>query len=94
MAEEAAREAQAQVGRVNRLAIASSVSVYAGLKEGPFTEDMALPVASGNPTEAFKKSFEILAGITPIKPELTSYFYALVAYTVHFTTVFPTSLRA
>jgi UDP-glucose 4-epimerase len=52
----------ARIGGVKRIAIASSVAVYAGLKEGPFTEDMNLPVASGNPTEAYKKSFEILAG--------------------------------
>jgi UDP-glucose 4-epimerase len=51
----------ARIGSVKRVAIASSVAVYAGLKEGPFTEDMLLPVASGNPTEAYKKSIEILA---------------------------------
>lgn len=51
----------ARIGGVKRVAIASSVAVYAGLTEGPFTEDMNLPMASGNPTEAYKKSFEILA---------------------------------
>lgn len=51
----------ARIGGVARVAIASSVAVYAGLKQGPFTEEMNLPVASGNPTEAYKKGFEILA---------------------------------
>ncbi len=51
----------ARIGGVKRIAIASSVAVYAGLKEGPFTEDMQLPVTSGNPTEAYKKGIEILA---------------------------------
>ena len=51
----------ARIGGVKRVAISSSVAVYAGLAEGPFTEDMNLPTASGNPTEAYKKSFEILA---------------------------------
>ena len=44
-----------------RLTLASSVAVYAGLPEGPFTEDALLPIASGNPTETFKKAWEILA---------------------------------
>jgi len=51
----------ARIGGVKRVAIASSVAVYAGLQEGPFTENMRLPVASGNATEAYKKSFEVLA---------------------------------
>lgn len=53
---EAAREAG-----VARLSFASSVAVYASLPKGPFREDQPLPVESGNPTEAFKKSWEILA---------------------------------
>jgi UDP-glucose 4-epimerase len=44
-----------------RLTLASSVAVYAGLPAGPFVEDARLPIASGNPTETFKKSWEILA---------------------------------
>lgn len=46
--------------KVRRLSIASSIAVYSGLKDGPYTEDERLPVTSGNPTEAFKKAFEIL----------------------------------
>jgi UDP-glucose 4-epimerase len=46
---------------VRRLTLASSVAVYAGLPEGPFVEDALLPIASGNPTETFKKAWEILA---------------------------------
>lgn len=45
---------------VKRVTLASSVSVYAGLSEGPFREDALLPVHSGNPTETFKKAMEIL----------------------------------
>jgi UDP-glucose 4-epimerase len=44
-----------------RLTLASSVAVYAGLPAGPFLEDALLPIASGNPTETFKKAWEILA---------------------------------
>jgi UDP-glucose 4-epimerase len=44
-----------------RLTLASSVAVYAGLPAGPFVEDALLPIASGNPTETFKKAWEILA---------------------------------
>ena len=46
---------------VKRLTLASSVAVYAGLPTGPFVEDALLPIASGNPTETFKKAWEILA---------------------------------
>ncbi|MCH8849187.1 MAG: NAD(P)-dependent oxidoreductase [Chloroflexi bacterium] len=53
---EAAREAG-----VKRLSFASSVAVYNSLPKGPYREDQPLPVESGNPTEAFKKSWEILA---------------------------------
>ena len=45
---------------VRRVSLASSVAVYAGLAEGPFREDMLLPIPSGNPTETFKKALEIL----------------------------------
>ena len=48
---------QAGVGRVS---IASSIGVYSSLASGPFREDTPLPVTSTNPTEAFKKAFEIL----------------------------------
>jgi UDP-glucose 4-epimerase len=46
--------------KVKRLSIASSTAVYSGLGAGPYTEDDRLPMQSGNPTEAFKKAFEIL----------------------------------
>jgi UDP-glucose 4-epimerase len=46
---------------VKRLTLASSVAVYAGLPRGPFVEDAFLPITSGNPTETFKKAWEILA---------------------------------
>lgn len=45
---------------VRRVSLASSVAVYAGLAEGPFREDMLVPIPSGNPTETFKKALEIL----------------------------------
>ncbi len=45
---------------VRRMTLASSIAVYSGVPNGPFLEDTPLPVQSGNPTEAFKKSFEIL----------------------------------
>jgi len=51
----------ARLAGVTRVSLASSVSVYAGLAEGPFREDALLPVHSGNPTETFKKALEILA---------------------------------
>jgi UDP-glucose 4-epimerase len=51
----------ARLGNVSRIGLASSVAVYAGLPAGPFREDALLPVESGNPTETFKKSMEILA---------------------------------
>jgi UDP-glucose 4-epimerase len=50
----------ARLSDVKRVTLASSVSVYTGLSEGPFREDALLPVNSGNPTEAFKKAMEIL----------------------------------
>ncbi len=45
---------------IKRLTLASSVAVYAGLPAGPFVEDARLPIDSGNPTETFKKAWEIL----------------------------------
>jgi UDP-glucose 4-epimerase len=45
---------------VRRVGLASSMAVYAGLPAGPFREDALLPISSGNPTETFKKSMEIL----------------------------------
>jgi len=53
-----------EAGRLNevkRISLASSVAIYGSLPGGPFTEDAYLPMeAGGNPTEVFKKSFELL----------------------------------
>lgn len=46
---------------VERVSVASSVAVYAGLSGGPFAEDHALPVNSLSPTSAMKKAEEVLA---------------------------------
>jgi UDP-glucose 4-epimerase len=46
---------------VERVSLASSVAVYAGLTGGPFTEDRALPVNSPSATSAMKKAEEMLA---------------------------------
>jgi UDP-glucose 4-epimerase len=46
---------------VRRISVASSQTVYGGVPEGPFREDMNLPAESRSGTEAFKKSWEILA---------------------------------
>ena len=51
----------ARVLGVPRVTLASSSTVYAGIKSGPYTEDMALPVDSRSATEAFKKAWEVLA---------------------------------
>lgn len=47
---------------VKRISIASSLAVYGGLTELPYSEDMRMPLVGTNPTEAFKKSYEILSG--------------------------------
>jgi UDP-glucose 4-epimerase len=46
---------------VKRISVASSQTVYAGLPEGPFREDINLPAQSRSNTEAYKKAWEILA---------------------------------
>ena len=43
---------------VKRVSLGSSGSVYGGLPEGPFHEDMPLPVDSRSMVEAFKKGME------------------------------------
>ena len=53
----------ARICGVDRVLVASSQSVYLGLKQGPFSEDSPLPVATGNATEAYKKSFETLGSL-------------------------------
>lgn len=50
-----------RIAGVKRVCVASSLAVYqTGLKEGPFREDMPLPLRSGNPTETWKKAEEIM----------------------------------
>jgi len=44
---------------VRRVTLGSSIGVYSGLREGPFKEDAPLPMTSGNPTETWKKAWEI-----------------------------------
>jgi UDP-glucose 4-epimerase len=51
----------AQQAGVKRICLASSIAAYASLPAGPFREDTYLPVPSTNPTEAFKKAWDILA---------------------------------
>ena len=51
----------ARVLGMRRVTVASSSTVYSGIKSGPYTEDMPLPVDSRSPTEAFKKAWEVLA---------------------------------
>lgn len=46
---------------VERVSMASSVAVYAGLTGGPFAEDRGLPVSSLSATSAMKKAEEMLA---------------------------------
>lgn len=46
---------------MKRLTCASSIAVYHGLSHGPYREETLLPIKSTNPTEAYKKSEEILA---------------------------------
>ena len=49
---------------VNRIGLASSIAIYSSVSAGgPFKEDMALPIYGvGNPTETYKKTFEIVGG--------------------------------
>lgn len=49
-----------RIGGVKRVSVASSGSVYTGVP-GPFREDMPLPMVARSATEAYKKSFELLA---------------------------------
>ena len=52
---EAAREAD-----VKRISVASSIAVYHSMGDGPYFETDTLPVESANPTETYKKAWEIL----------------------------------
>lgn len=51
----------AESWKVRRISIASSVGVYRGVAEERLAEDTWLPIESTNPTEAYKKAFEIIA---------------------------------
>ena len=51
----------ARVFGLRRVSLASSTSVYGSLPEGPFREDMPLPMQSKTQIEAFKKAMEIHA---------------------------------
>lgn len=51
----------AETWDVKRLGIASSVTVYAGVNDGPFREDMPLRMTPANPVEAYKKAHEIVS---------------------------------
>ncbi len=46
---------------VQRVLVASSVTVYDGQPHGPFHEGLPLPIASTNSTAAYKKAWETLA---------------------------------
>ncbi len=52
---EAAREAE-----VRRICVASSIAVYHSMGDGPYSETDRLPMESANPTETYKKAWEIL----------------------------------
>jgi UDP-glucose 4-epimerase len=49
----------AEAWGVKRLGVASSITVYAGIDDGPFTEDLPLRTTPANPVEAYKKAYEI-----------------------------------
>jgi UDP-glucose 4-epimerase len=51
----------AEAWGVKRLGIASSVTVYNGVEDGPFEEDMPLRTTPNNPVEAYKKAYEIVS---------------------------------
>ncbi len=51
----------ARLNDIKRVTYASSVTVYASLPDGPYREDQPLPLVSSNPTETFKKAWDILA---------------------------------
>lgn len=50
----------ARMAESSRILLASSIAVYDGIDAGPFTEEMLLPVTSGNATSAYKKVMEVL----------------------------------
>src|SRR5215216_2320456 len=46
--------------RVRRVTVTSSLAIYSNVKQRPWREELDLPVASTNPTEAYKKALEVL----------------------------------
>jgi UDP-glucose 4-epimerase len=50
----------ARIAGAKRVSIASSNAVYSGLPSGPFREEAGVRLHPAFPTEAFKKSFELL----------------------------------
>src|SRR5712692_422805 len=50
----------AKEANMRRVSLASSLAVYSNVGAGPWKEDIPLPIPSSNPTEAYKKTFEIL----------------------------------
>jgi UDP-glucose 4-epimerase len=51
----------ARIWQVKRLGIASSVTVYSGIQNGPFTEDMPLRTTPASVVETYKKAYEVLS---------------------------------
>jgi UDP-glucose 4-epimerase len=47
--------------KVKRVSIASSLAIYGSIPELPHREDMTFPLTSTNPTEAYKKAYEVLS---------------------------------
>jgi len=53
----------ASVWGVGRFAVASSIGVYAGVEQVPWTEDLPLPVVAPHQIHAFKKTAELFATV-------------------------------
>jgi UDP-glucose 4-epimerase len=55
-----------------RVSQASSVGVYAGLRDVPLTEDLHVPLTAGHPIEAYKKSAEIITSYVSAREGIDS----------------------
>lgn len=53
--------AAAEAWKVRRVSIASSVAIYGPYHSVPYREDATFSLSSTNPTEAYKKAYEVLA---------------------------------
>lgn len=51
----------AQEWEVPRISLASTIGVYGGVQDGPFREDMPLPMLAAHPIPTLKKCSELLA---------------------------------